>query len=441
MPIKIAAACAAAAACLGAPAAAQVGGAVTAPIARPTSSVAVPPVAGPPAPFVPAAPRAGPLPARLSLPQALAEATARSPTLVAVAADLEAARGRLKQAGYRVNPELSVDVENFAGSGAFSGFNGTETTVSINQRLDLGGRRSSRIASAQAALDVQALQLSIARADIEQSVRRQFALAVAARERLAVARSNEELARELARIASELVDAGREPPLRGFRAKAGLSRATAEANAAEAEELAARRTFAALLGAETPPAELIGAVIASPVQSIDSTRTLAVRLAVAQTGLAEAELRQQRAAGRLDPSVGIGVRQISETGDRAIVAGFSVPLQIFDRNQGNIAAARSGVVAAGARRAAAIATASAEISNARTALDAAAGRVDALDGVAVPQAREALRLSELSYRAGKTALIELLDAQQTLSLAQSELIDARLAHAEAAAALARAAAQ
>src|SRR3546814_4474710 len=79
------------------------------------------PIAGPMAQSVPPEARTGPLPPVLTLPQALEEAEARSPALVAARADVEAARGRLRQARFRYNPILNVEVENFAGTGPYSG--------------------------------------------------------------------------------------------------------------------------------------------------------------------------------------------------------------------------------------------------------------------------------------------------------------------------------
>lgn len=398
-------------------------------------------IIGPPAPQALLVPRTGPLPASLTLEQALEEAAARSPAIVAAEAEVEASRARLRQAGFRINPELSVDVENFAGTGPFSGVNGVETTVSINQRLDLGGRRSSRVGSAQAALNAQEIRLAIARAELGQSVRTQFATAAATRERLALAVSNNERARELARIADELVAAGREPPLRALRARANAAQADAALRAAEASDTAARRTLASLFGVSELVGGVTGQLELTEQGMIEPLATLDVRLAEAERLQAEAELRQQQAAGRLDPSVGLGVRRISETNDTALVAGVSIPLPIFDRNQGNVAAARSDIRSAEARRNAAIAQASARINNAQTSLAAARARVTALESVAAPQAAEALRLANLSYRAGRLSLLELLDAQDAFATAQSELIDARLALAEATATLVRAAAR
>jgi outer membrane protein, heavy metal efflux system len=420
------------------------GGSATAPIAQPAtapSTLAQSTIAGPPSPGAPLAPRTGPLPQTLTLEQALEEAAARSPTVVAAQADVDASRGRLRQAGFRANPQLSVDVENFTGSGAYSGLNSVETTVTLNQQLDLFGRRSARVNVAQAALAAQELRLAIARADLVQAVRTQFAGAVAARDRLQLARDNAERARELARIADELVAAGREPPLRALRARANFAQTEAALRAAEAADLTARRLLAGLFGMTGEVGAVTGPLAPVALGEIEARATLEVRLAEADRLQAEAALRQEQIARRLNPSVGIGLRRLQQTSDTALVAGVSVPLPLFDRNQGNIAAAGSAIRAAEARRDAALALATARIRNAQTNLDAARARVDALEGAALPQAAEALRLANLAYRAGRLTLLELLDAQQALAAAQGELIDARVALAEASATLVRAAAQ
>ena len=285
------------------------------------------------------------------------------------------------------------------------------------------------------------LRLLITRADLAQSVRQQFATAVAARERLRIAGENEQRAAELARIASILVDAGREPPLRALRAQSAASQAVAELRAAQAAEAISRRTLAYLFGVETPPESVAGSLTdilptaTSPVEALD------VRLANAQLAVAEANLQQQLAERRLDPAVGLGVRQIQETGDQALVAGLSMPLPIRNRNQGNIEAARAEILAAEAERSTARVSASTRVANAMANLTAASARVEALEEAAIPEGREALRLAQLSYQAGKIELIELLDAQAALASAETQLVEARLAQAEAAAELARATAQ
>src|SRR3546814_10410428 len=88
---------------------------------------------------------------------------------------------------------------NFAGTGPYSGFNGTETSVSVNQRLDLGGRRKARMTLAEAELAAQEYRFAISRADLDQQVRNLFALCVAARANLAIDRETDTWALEIGR--------------------------------------------------------------------------------------------------------------------------------------------------------------------------------------------------------------------------------------------------
>lgn len=398
-------------------------------------------VAGPPAPETASQPiaavRSGPLPPSLTLADALAEGSARSQAVVAAEADVRAARGRLEQAGYRSNPELSLEVENVLGTGELSGLRALETTLAVNQRLDIGGRRGARVRAAQAQLTVQQLRLAIVRADLGFSIREQFARSVASRERLSQASETVTRARELARVAGVLVEVGRDPPLRALRARSALAQAVADEEAARAEDLAARSLLSATLGSGLAIAFVEGEMNVPPPVDPDGG-PLEVRLAQAERAAAEAAVGVETSAGRLDPAVGLGVRHIRDTGDVALVGGLSVPLPVFDRNRGGVSAARAALEAAEARRAAAEIAADARIRNARGAVAASLRRIEALDRSAIPEAAEALRLAEVSYREGRATLLELLDAQESYTAARASLTDARLALALAQAELARA---
>lgn len=424
-------------------ASAQVSTPATPQVGSPTAR----PPAGPPAPpgwsrGLPApVPREGPLPASLTLDQALLEAEARSPTIIAARARVDAAEARIRQASFRSNPELSLEVENLLGTGELSGLRSTETTLAVNQRLDLGGRRRTRVVAARADLAIEQLRLAIARADLARSVREQFARAVTARERLRIAIHNEAVARELARVETILVQEGRDPPLRAIRARSAAAQAAAEVTAARADEQASRGTLASLFGVTEPPENLSGALLDLQPVTVNPEESLEVRLAEAERLRAEAGVGREVASARLDPAIGVGVRHVRESGDVGLVAGVSLPLPVFDRNQGNIAAARADVRAAEANLSNVTATARVRARNAIIAVEAAAARVEALERAAVPEGAEALRLTEISYREGRATMLELLDAQNAYRATQLALAEARLAQALATAELGRVAAQ
>ncbi|MGB7405440.1 MAG: TolC family protein, partial [Pacificimonas sp.] len=192
--------------------------------------------------------------ARAGVADASASDIPSNPRLVGPQADSAAARALVGQARLRPNPEFAFDAENIAGSDSFSGLQATEYTLSVGQRLELGGKRGARVRAAEAEARVAELQGALAGADLGRSVRERYVEAVAEAARLDLARDIVERDKELARIAKLLVEVGREPPLRALRAEATLAESKAELQAAEATAAAAASGLAALWGDTGIPA-------------------------------------------------------------------------------------------------------------------------------------------------------------------------------------------
>lgn len=380
--------------------------------------------------------------APVTLTAALERAQAQSPLITAARAALAAEQGRARQAGFSPNPEASLQSENIAGSGPYDGVASAETTLAIGQRLELGGKRRTRAAAAKAVVRAYELRLSIAQADLAQEVRTRYAEALYADARLALATEAAERAESLAGIAATLVDAGREPPLRALRARTASQEAASAVLTARAEAAAAHRALATLWSDPEPTLELVEPErLERPATPADPTAALDVRLADAEREAAEAAIDRERAAGRPDLTVQAGVRRFEQTGDQALIVGFTAPIPIRDRNQGNVAAARADATAAEARQRLALARAVRSVRDAQAGLAAAEARLEVLQAKTVPQAEEAVRLSRDGFQAGKFSLLDVLDAQGALSASRNDLIAARLERAKALAALERAAAQ
>ncbi len=375
----------------------------------------------------------------VTLADALARASASSPTLAAAEADVAAALGRAQQAGLRPNPELDLEVENFSGTGAFSGFGEAESTLSVGQRFELGGKLSARQRAAQAEVDAARLRLDVVRADLRQQVRDAYAEAYADGRRLELAREQFARADNLLSIATELVDAGREPPLRAVRARTATLEAVGRVRAAEAEYAEAQRALAALWGgSEDLPEPTTAEAVAPSNLTIDPANSLDVRLAEAEVASSIAVVDRERSLSRPDVTVSLGVRQFRGTDDTAMVIGASMPIGIFDRNQGNIAAANAERTGAEARRNAALATAVRRERDARAALRTAEAQLTFLETQAEPGALEAVRIAREGFAAGRFTLLDVLDAEEALNTVQAEMITAELERAQAVAALTRA---
>lgn len=374
----------------------------------------------------------------VTLAEALTRASATSPLLTAAEADVAAARGRAQQAGFRPNPELDLEVENFAGTGGFSGLNDAETTLAIGQRFELGGKRTARRRAAEAEVETALLELEVARADLERDVREAYAEAFAAGRRVELARDQFGRAENLSTIATELVDAGREPPLRAIRARTAAFEAVGRVRAAEAEYAQAQRALAALWGGSDDLPEPVPGDESVPSLTVDPTDTLDVRLAEAAVETSVAVVDRERTASRPDVTVSLGARQFAGSDDTALVFGASMPIGLFDRNQGNIAAANAERTGAEARRNAALAASVRRTRDARAALQTAEARRTFLETRAEPEAIEAVRIAREGFSAGRFTLLDVLDAEEALNAVQSEMITAQLDRSRAIAALTRA---
>jgi len=88
--------------------------------------------------------------APLTLDAVLSEIRRASPETRVAGLEILARAADAEQAGRPLNPVLSIELEEFAGSGALSGLNEAETTIGVEQTLQLGGKRQRAQAAARA---------------------------------------------------------------------------------------------------------------------------------------------------------------------------------------------------------------------------------------------------------------------------------------------------
>ena len=369
----------------------------------------------------------------LSLTEALSKANAQSPAIEASEADVAVARGEAQQAGIGPNPEMSVEAENIAGSGVFRGLRATEYTVSIGQRLELGGKRDARKRAAMALTNIAEIEARMARVQLAADVRSAFTSALAAKKRLAFARRVVERNRELSRIAGILVEVGRDPPLRALRTSAALGEAEAALQGAIGEDYSARLALASLWGSSVPPESVEDFWLNGNATNLDAdmAESLPVILADARNAAATAITKREHANSVPDLTLSGGFRRFAESRDNAFIVGASIEIPLRNRNRGNIAAARAGERAAEARRALTLLSVNRDYNIARSQLQASQARVQTLQDATHPQAEEALRLARLGYRHGKFTLLDVLDAAAARDAAEMSLLDAKVARAQA----------
>jgi cobalt-zinc-cadmium efflux system outer membrane protein len=137
--------------------------------------------------------------------------------------------------------------------------------------------------------------------------------------------------------------------------------------------------------------------------------TLGVAAANSQYALAKAN-------GKQDPTISANYSHVN--GISAATWSFTIPLAIFDRNQGNIAQTRIAIRQAEEQRKAANGQVLTDVKDAYEGLQESAKIVQLLRSTYLDVAQKSRDISEYAYRRGALALLDFLDAERTYRATQ-----------------------
>jgi cobalt-zinc-cadmium efflux system outer membrane protein len=134
----------------------------------------------------------------------------------------------------------------------------------------------------------------------------------------------------------------------------------------------------------------------------------------------EANVKLEKSRRVPDVTVGGGYRRLSGPEDNAFVAGVSIPLPLFNKNQGNIKEAEYQLAKANDEQRATELRVKTALGQAWQRLAAAAAEVTALKGKVLPGAQQSFDTVSQYYTEGRLGYLEVLDAQRTLFASRSQ---------------------
>ncbi|RZK03367.1 MAG: TolC family protein [Novosphingobium sp.] len=365
-----------------------------------------------------------------SLEDAVSAAGGSAPAIEAAEAGVTAAQAGRRVAGLRPNPTVTTQVENVVGSGPYKGFDQAETTVSFAVPIELGGKRSARIAVADAQTQRALLTSAITQADVRLQVTQLYVETVAAKWRAFTARDQARIATDAFSAARIRVQAGRASPIEEQRAavarlnaEAGAERAQRLADAAEAnlERRVGRQVHGQL---DMTALDRVPPVTYGPIRTPDAAGTLTLAAADADLAYADAGVRLARSQRVPDINVGPGLRRLEATNDTAAVFTVSIPIPVFNSGRAAVDQASAERSRAEAQRRVTALDVEQRITNAQAEVDNAATAARNANGPALAAAQEAARIARIGYREGKFGQLELLDAERTLAETRIAAIDA-----------------
>jgi len=366
----------------------------------------------------------------LTLRSALDRALQLSPELTAFDEESRARAAEISQVSRLLNPELSIEMANVAGSGPYSGFDATETTLQLSQQLELGGKRQLRRGVAEVEHDRALHDLAFARIDVQARIARHFLATLAAQEHLKLADEQIALATGTLAVVEEKIAAGRAPSVEKYRFQSALTEAHLDREKAALTLATARQSLAGNLGLETPA---LGGVsgeltILPPLPAYSEIEAQLGQNPESVRRQLESETRRralalERANRIVDPTIGLGLRNFKDSDDNALLFGLSLPLPLFDRKQGNIQAASHRLAAAQAQEASGVVQIRAALAESWQSLAVSSAEAQALREQILPSAQQTFEAASYGYQSGKFAVLEVLDAQRSLIEVSERYLD------------------
>ena len=359
----------------------------------------------------------------VTLEKAIAKAVEAAPLLKADDAAVAAARAGRVQAGVKPNPSVTVEAENFVGTGSYGVLGQAEITATYNQPIERGGKRAARIALADKDVDVAQASANVTRLDLAASVQRAFFDVLIAKDVLQISRFRLATERELQTEALRRVRGYKDPLFVETRAAARVASARIGVEQAAFRMEAARDLLAGYWGGDGDDLTVDGALMAG--DSIPLKLALSdVKLSEARVARAGAAVVVEETRRTQDYTVSGGTRFLRGTNDVAAVAGITIPIGRFDRNQGGIERARAEKDRLSFAAEAARLEKLRRLAWLRANAESAQVRADALMEEVYPRAFKTLQQVREGYNRGGFSFRDIQDAADAILDVQDQWLEA-----------------
>jgi cobalt-zinc-cadmium efflux system outer membrane protein len=367
----------------------------------------------------------------LTLREVIARVLLHNPELEAFSLEIRAREARALQAGLYKNPEVLFLAEDVLGSGSFKNFKQSQATILLSQVIELGGKRAQREREALSHKDLAFWDFETARMDVLTRVANAYTDALFAQEKLNLTQELVELSQNAYNAVKARVKAGKVSPIQEVKAQIALSGSEMFLQQSKTKIKGTYRRLASFWGSLDPRFVKVSGdfYLIAPIPQFDAlSEQMRSNPDLARWA---AEMAQRTAAVDLEEAnsvpnlkLGAGARWFDTTNDSAFVFELSIPVQLFDRNQGAIAEARHRDAKAKAQRRAVQFKLNAELATRYTRLANSHSRVTSLKTEILPGSQTAFEAVNKGYRFGKFSYLALLDSQRTWFKVRSDFLEA-----------------
>jgi cobalt-zinc-cadmium efflux system outer membrane protein len=372
----------------------------------------------------------------LELDKAIQDAILFSPQLKSTESAINALRGTVQQSGYQHNPEIGFNINNIAGSGSYQGGNTSEYDMLISQTIERGGKHEAKIDASKASLNAKKIDIFTNKMDIKYTVEMLYLDILSAYEYLRFTHSQEATAQKTLNFIAKRVAMAADHETQRSKAHFLHKQAVSNRILAEQKLTQAKQKLALICGYKTIDFDIdyqefldIKAPkiitknmtkenIENNIQNIPDIKKYHLLKKEKQALLA-----LEKANAIPDPKVTAGIRHFATSSDQALIMGVSIPLTIYDTNQGNIKRAYEEISQAEHDKTQAELMTKQIIIESLQELNNSYTQLNDIKNSLIPQAQRSFSLAKTAYQNDILSYIEVLDAQNTLFDLKQQYID------------------
>jgi cobalt-zinc-cadmium efflux system outer membrane protein len=366
---------------------------------------------------------------KITLELVVANVLEHNPQLRMDGYEADAAAARIRQAGQDRPLEVTLDMQDFAGSGTYNGINRLESTLSLAKVLELGGKASSRENLARRHASLLNNMQDSKRMDILAIAAEQFMHVVVDQHRLDIAREQLKLVKRTHDIVAHRVKAGRSHVAERRRVNIALARSEIKLEHAK-HELSSSRLKLATAWGETRPqfdsamAELFVLPAVQPFEQLEMLLANNPDLARFATEERVAQARLHLAQARQTPDLKLsgGIRYFNEQKDGALVLSVSMPFGSASRAKPYVEEMQYLEQREPLRYEQQRLTLHSSLYAIYQELLHAQSAFEALNSKMIPEAERAANDYEQGYKSGRFSLLELNETQRILLDARLEAV-------------------
>jgi len=364
----------------------------------------------------------------LTLDQAWDMAESLQPEIAEARAMGEAAEGRAKQAGLFPNPEAIVGANQLPLRS--NAANEKEFVAGMGQTIPLGGRLGKARQAELLDRELRARGLEVKRRDIRKRVHSAFATALFQEKAWQAQTGIQQNAAKAVAATQARVEAGDALREDLARVEMELARAKVELQRAESLRQQSRVALASAIGDATLSVKSLAGTLDATFE-IPTLETLAANLSdQPEVAQAEADVRVRNARVELakaeripDVKVALLYHRLEASRENTLDVGFSIPLPIFNRNQGWLREARAEVAAAEARSRMTQNELLARLREFHLKLTAALANSRTMKAEILAKADIVLKAAEVRYAAGDISLTDILPVRRGWAEAQLSYLE------------------